>query len=185
MLLFLENKNPHIGSIIPQKTIIILKAVIFLVMEKGDHSFTDHELRHGIKHAYSGKYSGPSSKWISIVTGVDFKYSIRRPNINKGIYKTGNKQRFVQYLIESGGVIEITQREITEVLEMAPRTLQRIIQHLKEEGVIDYPLNEGRGKCTRIEYIGAKQNDIVIEMEVFKFFEEEMEALQKLEEIFN
>jgi transcription initiation factor IIE alpha subunit len=157
------------------------------VMEKGDHSFTDRESQHCIKHAYSGKYSGPSSKWISIVTGVDFKYSIRRPNINKGIYKTGNKQQFVQYLIENGGVVEVVQKEIAELLEMAPRTLQRIIQQLKEEGIIDYRLNEGRGrgKCTRIEYVGAKQSDTVIEMDLFKGFEEEMESLQKLEDIFN
>lgn len=102
------------------------------VTEKGDHSFTDRELQHCIKHAYSGKYSGPSSKWISIVTGVDFKYSIRRPNVNKGIYKMGNKQQFVQYLIENGGVIKSTQPELSEILGINIKTLKRILPELRK-----------------------------------------------------
>lgn len=151
-----------------------------------DHPFTEREIMHCVKHAYSGNYKCFHSTWIEIVTGIEcnlrgyFRYT---PYVATGAYKMDTKDRFLEYLKKNNGVIESNVPELVEILGASKRTLERLLPQLKKQGKIQYETVLGAGKKTK--YVLVEQQELlpVIDLEPYRKIEEQMQAIDELNEI--
>lgn len=148
----------------------------------GDH-FTRNEALKCIRHAYSDRYKSFHSHWVEVCTGMPcdlrgyFRFSSYE---SKGIYQTGNKKIFMDYLKANNGIISGTKDSIAETLRIIPKTLKNILEQMKKDGELYYETKRGRGAVTT--FVLQEQLEMVIDRDKIKPIEDEMAQIFELEE---
>lgn len=147
----------------------------------GEH-FTRREAEKCVRHAYSGKYKCFHSRWVEVCTGLEcnLKGYFRFADENKGIYKTGNKKRLVEFLKANDGMFEGTREELAVAIGINPRTIERVLSELKKENELNFETVRGAGKTT--VYTLAENKEMVIGFDDYKTIDEEIIQIYELEE---
>ena len=120
--------------------------------EKG---LTIGDLRAKIKSAYSGKYSGPSSKWVYKLSGIPFFYNTistrKTREERKYLHLDEIKQDIIALVKAAGGKLEITQAILASEIKAPLRSVKKAILALKEEGLL-YQEVSGQGRAAKTIY---------------------------------
>ncbi|MDH7578857.1 MAG: primase C-terminal domain-containing protein [Bacillota bacterium] len=130
------------------------------------------QVKSAVKSAFSGRYRGPSARMISELSGVEFHHRVRRSggseNGGCGGRKRGTtkeaREKFLLWLKAQGRgkktvVTDMSQKEIAQLLGVAPRTLSLAIGELKAAGVLMVKLkNFGRGKHQTTYILNLPEN---------------------------
>ena len=135
--------------------------------EKNSPSLRQIDIKRKVKSAFKqGAPAGPSSYWIAILSGVDFKYQLfegaKPREERKNSHLNEWRDDLLSALRENGGSICGPQRELIKLVHAVSKgnrhisytTFKRLIEMLVEEGVIRKRVNgRGRGARTTIEIV--------------------------------
>jgi predicted transcriptional regulator len=163
------------------QTFLLLEWLPKVNNDNFDHKITEREIQHCVKHAYSGKYAGPHSKWIQACTGIEFKYRIWKKYQPTGAYKMDTKQRLIDYLKNNNNIIVATQKELAQTLNVNDRTLRRYLDKLREAGELVYETNHAHNGKTTYTYIEKQKSQTVYDIERYSNYNEELLQIEQLE----
>lgn len=125
------------------------------------------QLAAKVRSAYKPKYRGPSSRWLSLLSGIRFCYRriSEKPGGKKLRKRDRAKEDFLKLLEVSGGKI-VTLRSrllLADKLGISPATLNRAIRELVAEGRITVSTRRlGKGKGAEVTYTLKVHNVIKI-----------------------
>ena len=134
---------------------------------QNDPPMTNQQVHQKVRSAYkTGAPEGPSSEWLSRLSGVTFTYQKWEPAKERKdrIYSHQDEweQDLVKALKEAGGTISGSQKEIAQQIpssidgdqSIPLSTLKKVITRLSELGIIEKEVEgSGRGACTTIRLI--------------------------------
>lgn len=106
--------------------------------DKFPKRFTKAEIKSCIKSAYSSKYAGASREWIEGLTGETFNYSVYKSTyISKNAYMKASEIRVkvINWIRENPDTI-INQKNLSEILNVGLRSLERNLKAMEDEGVL-------------------------------------------------
>jgi hypothetical protein len=105
-----------------------------------------------IKSAYSGKYHGPSSEWITKLSGIDFEYKLISQKIprseRKRIHIEEWEQDILAFLDNQGGSWCGSQSELAAAIKAPLRSVKQALKYLISKIKVSLRV-EGKGRLSK------------------------------------
>lgn len=108
-------------------------------------------LQSKVKSAYSGRYKGPSDKYVHALTGIHLRYRPITPakprEERQRDHLSEIREDIIKYIRNNGGRVELTQKAFAEVLDVAIRSFKAALKTLRSEGlIVAYISGAGRAR---------------------------------------
>lgn len=120
--------------------------------EKNTPPLSLFDLYSKIKSAYSGKYRGPSAKWITTLSGIDFEYKIISQKIprneRKRVHIEEWEQDILAFLDGQDGSWFGSQSELATALNAPLRSVKQALKYLVSKTKISLQV-EGKGRSAK------------------------------------
>lgn len=115
-------------------------------------------IREKIKSAYSGKYFGPSSYWVTLLSGIEFSYkvfSVAKPRQErKRSHISEWAEDILDFLADNQGIWCGSQKELAKLLSAPLRSIKEALKWLVQDVKISLRVEgSGRGAKTVINQI--------------------------------